>query len=259
MMGDLFDIAPAAPVLESRVNRGGIGGHQSAAAATTTWLTPPAIIQALGEFDLDPCAAPPPRPWSTAKRMNSMVDGDGLAMEWDGRVWMNPPYTSSEIEAWLRKLADHNEGTALIFARTETAAFARQVWARASGLLFLFGRLHFHDAQGIRAPANAGAPSVLCAYGQDDMDRLAASDIEGSFVPLRFARFAMVAGLDQSWARLVRDWIGRQRGPVSVSDAYRHFARHPKIKRNPHWRAKVRQKLALVATRVDRDQYVAAA
>jgi hypothetical protein len=233
----------------------GIGGHQAAAPLTTTWLTPPAILQALGDFDFDPCAAPAPRPWATAARMNSELDGDGLAMEWEGRIWLNPPYTSSEIEAWLRKLADHGQGTSLIFARTETAAFERQVWGRASGLLFLYGRLHFHDAGGIRAKANGGAPSVLCAYGQDDMDRLAASGLEGAFVPLRFARFALVAGLDLSWSQIMREWISRQDGPVSVSDAYRFFARHPKAK-GPNWKAKVRQKLAQVAARVERDRYV---
>jgi hypothetical protein len=31
-----------------------------------TWLTPPTIIQSLGEFDLDPCS-PINRPWNTAK------------------------------------------------------------------------------------------------------------------------------------------------------------------------------------------------
>lgn len=235
-----------------------IGGHQSAAALSTTWLTPPAIIEALGQFDLDPCAAPAPRPWPTARVMNSEIDDDGLAMQWFGRVWLNPPYTSSEIDAWLRKLADHGQGTSLIFARTETAAFQRQVWQRASGLLFLYGRLHFHDAAGVRAKANAGAPSVLCAYGQEDMDLLAASGLEGAFVPLRFVRFALVAGLDLSWSQIMREWISRQPGPVSVSDAYRFFARHPKAK-GPNWKAKVRQKLAQVAQRIGPNQYAEAA
>lgn len=262
MQNNLFDagpvLMPAAAVIEP-AGRKGIGGHQSADAATTTWLTPREIIEALGPFDFDPCAAPLPRPWSTARVMNSEADADGLAIAWDGRVWLNPPYTSAEIEAWLRRLADHGRGTSLIFARTETSAFHRQVWARASGLLFLSGRLHFHHADGTRAKANAGAPSVLCAYGQDDMDALAASELEGAFVPLRFARFALVAGLDLSWAQIMREWIKRQDGPVSVSDAYRFFARHPKAKSNPNWRAKVRQKLAQVAERVDRDRYVPAA
>jgi hypothetical protein len=242
--------------------RRAIGGHQSAAAATTTWLTPPHIQPALGgwqAFDLDPCAAPAPRPWPTALRMNAEADGDGLTLQWDGRVWLNPPYTSSEIGDWLARLADHGRGTALIFARTETAAFHAQVWDRASGLLFLSGRLHFHDAAGVRAGANAGAPSVLCAYGPDDMDRLAAADLTGAFVPLRFARFAVVAGLDLSWSTVMREWLARQHGTVSVSDAYRYFARHPKAARNDNWRAKVRQKLAQFGERVARDSNRAAA
>lgn len=250
-------LAPAAPA-----PRQGIGGHQSAAAATTTWLTPPPILDALGPFDLDPCAAPAPRPWRTAAVMNSELDGDGLAMEWDGRVWLNPPYTSADIEAWLQRLGDHNRGTALIFARTETAAFQRQVWGRASGLLFLAGRLHFHHADGMRAKANAGAPSVLCAYGQDDMDRLAASSIDGAFVPLRFARFAIIggiAGIDDSWAEVMAEWLSSRRGTVSVSDAYRHFAQHPKARGRRHWRPQVRKVLARVGQRVGRDSYAAAA
>lgn len=237
--------------------RKAIGGHQSAAAGSTTWLTPPHILDALGgwqSFDLDPCAAPDPRPWPTAWHMNAEADGDGLAMRWFRRVWLNGPY-GAELADWLAKLADHQQGTALMFARTETAMFHKHVWQRASGLLFLEGRLHFHHADGTRAAANGGAPSVLAAYGADDLDRLAASDLAGALVPLRFARFVVMAGLDVSWATAVRTWVRQQRGPISVSDAYRHFARHPKAANNPHWKAKVRQKLQLVATRVAPGQY----
>lgn len=238
-----------------------IGGHQSAAAISTTWLTPKPIIDALGgwqEFDLDPCAAPLPRPWFTAWQMNSESDGDGLAFDWFGRVFLNPPYTANAIEAWLRKLADHGQGTALIFARTETEPFRRQVWERAHGLLFLHGRIFFHEADGTRARFNGGAPSVLCAYGQDDLDRLAASDLDGALVPLRFARFVAIAGLDESWTEAMRRFLAGTHGPVSVSDAYRHFARHPKAQRNRNWRAKVRQKLQQCGNRTGRNEYVAA-
>jgi hypothetical protein len=240
----------------------GMGSHQSAAAISTTWLTPQPIIDALGgwqSFDLDPCAAPAPRPWFTAWQHNAESDGDGLALDWFDRVWLNPPYTTAE--AWLRKLADHGQGTALIFARTETDTFHRHVWERATGLLFLEGRLFFHHADGTRAKHNGGAPSVLCAYGQDDLDRLAASSLEGALVPLRFARFIAVAGLDVecSWAEAMREFLASSHGPVSVSDAYRHFARHPKAQANRNWRAKVRQKLQQCGNRIERNAYVAAA
>jgi hypothetical protein len=227
--------------------RKAIGGHQSAAATTTTWLTPPPVIEALGgaaSFDLDPCAAPN-MPWPTARRMVSLPE-DGLAIEWTGRVWCNPPYSTGEVELWLERLAEHGQGTALIFARTETATFHRQVWERASGLLFLEGRLFFHYPDGTRASANAGAPSVLCAYGQEDLERLAACGLPGAMTPLRFPRFLLVQGLNEmpaSWRFVLSAYMQRQHGPVSVSDLYRAFARHPKSRRNPNWRAKIRQTL----------------
>lgn len=221
-----------------------IGSHHSACPLTEEWLTPPPVIAALGgaeSFDLDPCS-PENRPWPTARQHLSRAD-NGLLHAWDGRVWLNPPYTTGEIGRWLARLAEHDQGTALIFARTETEAFVRHVWGAASGLLFLFGRLHFHYPDGRRAKANAGAPSVLCAFGADDLDRLAAAPLDGHLVPLRFARGVAVLALDPSWGEAVLAWVRRQRGPVVLSDAYRAFARHPKASRNPNWRAKIRQTL----------------
>lgn len=235
-----------------------IGSHHSAAAKSVVWLTPQEIIDALGgwrSFDLDPCAAPAPRPWPTALSMNAQADANGLLIKWHGRVWLNPPYSSAEIERWLRRLADHGRGTSLIFARTETEAFRRQVWERAAGLLFIHGRLHFHTPDGRRATKNSGAPSVLCAYGQEDLDRLAASPIDGALVPLRFARFLLVDGLTGTWGEEVRQFLERCGGEVTLSDAYRHFARHPKASRNRHWRAKVRQQLQEHGVRVSRGTY----
>ena len=160
-----------------------MGSHQSARAQTTTWLTPPEILVALGPFDLDPCAAPSPRPWPTAAR-HIELPVDGLAAEWAGRVWLNPPYSFAAWK-WLEKLADHGDGIALIFARTETAGFVRTVWQRASALLFLHGRLYFHYPDGERAGANSGAPSVLVAYGSAAAERLRTSGLSGSFVNLK--------------------------------------------------------------------------
>ena len=162
----------------------GIGGHHSARSITDTWLTPLSIITALGgseSFDLDPCGFPG---WTTAQRSICLPD-DGLAADWTGRVWLNPPY-GREAAYWLARLAEHAEeggsGTALIFARTETAGFDAQVWRRASAVLFLAGRLTFHRPDGTLPKANSGAPSVLVAYGQPDADRLADCGLAGTFV-----------------------------------------------------------------------------
>lgn len=168
----------------ARASRGGVGAHQSARNRTNVWLTPPAILQALGPFDLDPCAAPDPRPWPTAARHVTESE-DGLSQAWSGRVWLNPPYgPPAVVGPWMRRMAEHGHGTALIFARTETDLFFDTVWGAASALLFLRGRLHFHLPCGSRAPFNGGAPSVLIAYGEADTEVLRTCGLPGRFVPL---------------------------------------------------------------------------
>ena len=156
-----------------------MGGHHSHRMGIDEWLTPPEILEALGPFDLDPCA-PISRPWPMAARHYTVQD-DGLLKPWAGRVWLNPPY-GLEAERWLRRLADHGNGIALIFARTETEAFFSQVWERADALLFIRGRLTFCRVDGTRAKANGGAPSVLIAYGAENARRLEYSTIRGQYI-----------------------------------------------------------------------------
>lgn len=159
-----------------------IGGHHNPVPKSDVWLTPPWLLERLGPFDLDPCAAVG-QPWPSAKRHFTIHD-DGLAQPWAGRVWLNPPY-GRRTAFWLRRLAAHGVGTALIFARTETAFFFESVWPQASALLFLAGRLHFHHENGARAAKNSGAPSVLVAYGARDAELLRRSGLDGYLVELR--------------------------------------------------------------------------
>lgn len=170
---------------ETQPRRRDMASHQipagGAVNSTDEWLTPPDLIAALGPFDLDPCSPGDRRPWDTAAQHYSIED-DGLRQAWAGRVWLNPPY--SDMRRWLIRLAEHGRGTALIFARTETALWHEHVWPKASGVLFMRGRLSFHYVNGKRAKANSGAPSALIAYGPTDADALATTTWPGHFVPL---------------------------------------------------------------------------
>jgi len=160
----------------------GIGSHQSAHAKSVDWLTPPDIIESLGQFDLDPCC-PPQMPWRTADVMLTPHE-DGLSRPWSGRVWLNPPY-GRDVGPWLARLAEHGHGVALIFARTETTHFVEHVWRAADALMFLFGRLYFHYPDGTRAKMNGGAPSVLVAYGEPNAQLLARCSRQGHVVRIR--------------------------------------------------------------------------
>jgi hypothetical protein len=131
---------------------------------THIWLTPPDLLAALGKFDLDPCAAPSPRPWPTATRHIELPE-DGLAAEWFGRVWLNPPFDGNLRPLWMRKMSEHGDGIMLIPAAVETRPFQDFVWAKASSILFMAKRPNYHYPDGARSKANSGSPMCLVAYG----------------------------------------------------------------------------------------------
>lgn len=164
----------------------GITGHeQPYRGETNDWLTPRYILDALGKFDLDPCAALD-QPWATAKRQLTVKD-DGLKKPWVGRVWLNPPY-GEQTARWLAKMAKHQNGIVLIYARTETQMFFDHVWSRANGIFFLKGRVSFCRPDG-SVGADAGAPSVLVSYDprstRRNFDALKHCKLAGQFLTIR--------------------------------------------------------------------------
>tara|TARA_B100000767_G_C19641129_1_gene482587 strand:- start:345 stop:827 length:483 start_codon:yes stop_codon:yes gene_type:complete len=145
------------------------------------WLTPPEIIKSLGKFDVDPCT-PINRPWDTAKIHYNKND-DGFTKEWHGRVWCNPPY-GKETFKWINKLAAHGNGMTLIFARTETLGFHREVWDKANAIFFFKGRLKFHYVDGTQGEC-ANAPSCLVAYGQNNVEAIKNANLNGKLIILK--------------------------------------------------------------------------
>lgn len=169
----------------SRTN-GWLGGenqNQGGKQRETRWLTPRHLTDPLGHFDLDPAGAPG---HSIATRTLLLENGDdGLVDEWSGRIWLNPPY-GKQLEPFMSRLADHGNGIALVFARTETSWFQEFVWGRATSVMFLKGRVTFLDANRVKAPANAGAPSCLVAYGENNYQAIEDSGLPGCHVHLRY-------------------------------------------------------------------------
>lgn len=146
---------------------------------TDIWLTPKYIVEALGPFDLDPCA-PINAPYYHAPKIFTEID-DGLKQKWIGRVFMNPPY-GSETKHWLKKLADYGNGIALVFARVETNMFFDHVWNKADSIFFFNKRISFYtiDEKQIGSP---GAPSCLIAYGKENSMAIANSNLQGVQLP----------------------------------------------------------------------------
>lgn len=131
-------------------------------SATDEWATPQAFFDRLDDefgFDLDVCALD-----SSAKCARYFTpETDGLAQDWTGTCWMNPPY-GSEIVEWVAKAhesAEENGATVvcLVPARVDTGWW----WdhCRYGEIRFLRGRLKFGDSE-----TSAPFPSALVIFGR---------------------------------------------------------------------------------------------
>ncbi len=153
------------------------------------WITPPDIVKACGEFDLDPCGNALNIKNPAFRTAKAIWLRNGLEREWKGRVWLNPPY-GRDIKAWMKKLSEYNWGMAFVFARPDTNWFQQYVFKKACAIYFLAGRVNFYLPTGIQAKNSGGCGSCLIAYGLTEMnDRLRKIDkaklLKGYLVELR--------------------------------------------------------------------------
>lgn len=152
----------------SEMERPSLAGIQARApgmftSETPEWYTPAhivtAVVDVLGVIDLDPCADPG-RGIPAGKHF--IASDDGLAQEWHGRIYMNPPY-GREIGEWVEKLAAEHaagrvkEAIALVPARVDTTWWRRLPFDQ---WLAVTGRLAF---SGFENPAPF--PSAVCYIG----------------------------------------------------------------------------------------------
>jgi hypothetical protein len=144
--------------------------HESTKNETVEWYTPPSIFELLRfpEFDLDPCSPGINKCWVPAKKCYTKQD-DGLKQQWNGRVFLNPPY-GKETPDWLEKLRKHGNGIALVFSRTDTEWF-HMIAAKADAIAFLIGRVKFMRYDGT-VGKQPGCGSMLLAYGNECADIL---------------------------------------------------------------------------------------
>jgi len=162
------------------VNMGKQGfSHESSKNKSVEWYTPRYIFEAIGiTFDLDPCS--PGKdvvPWIPAIK-HLTVEDNGLMAEWNGNVWLNPPY-GTNTSAWLSRLAMHKKGIALLFCRPDTNWFHKYV--KSADLICLVkGRIQFvnedfaeeYAKRKYKPKKSCGAASMLIAYGKENAKAL---------------------------------------------------------------------------------------
>lgn len=129
-------------------------------SATDLWATPQDFFDKcnaeFGPFNLDVCASP-----ENAKAPRYFTrDNDGLAQEWTGACWMNPPYGRA-IGHWMRKAWQSAQGGAtvvcLVPANTDTAWW--HDYATKGKIRFIRGRLKFGGQKN-----SAPFPSALVIF-----------------------------------------------------------------------------------------------
>jgi len=147
------------------------------------WYTPKEIIQSLGTFDLDPATCIQAMKINHAATKNYTQEDDGLKQVWEGRVWLNPPYSYPLQRLFLEKMVEHNNGIALTSSRIDSKWFHDVILSRASAIMLLYSRIKFFDSNGIQGkqPKNG---SILIAFGKENAEILQKSKIKGKFFNL---------------------------------------------------------------------------
>jgi hypothetical protein len=113
------------------------------------FYSPPALLTAarsvLGDIDLDPASCREANREVQAKQYYSWRE-DGLAHEWAGRMWINPPFP---WEPWVEKFVSEWDAGKIVAAiilcetRVTTALYFHPMIERCSAVLKMKGRLRF--------------------------------------------------------------------------------------------------------------------
>jgi hypothetical protein len=125
------------------------------------YYTPQWVFERMGlEFDLDVCAPPGGVPWVPASRFYTMAD-DGLAAPWEGRVWMNPPFT--DCAPWVTRFIEHGNGVAVV--QVSKSRHSARLWQAADAVTFV-GGFPFYDPT-LGSEGQVYMPCWFTAFGDE--------------------------------------------------------------------------------------------
>jgi len=141
-------------------------GQQQTGLSSDDYYTPKWIFDKLDlVFDLD-VASPPGGPPFVPCRQFFTQEDDGLSQSWEGRVWMNPPY--SKPAPWIERWIDHADGVALL--PTSNGKWYRSLWASSASFVPL-PPIKFIAGDG-RKLGTMPLPCWLVAIGADNVAAL---------------------------------------------------------------------------------------
>lgn len=100
-----------------------------------------------------------------------------------GKVWLNPPYSQPLLKQFVRRMADHNNGIALLYNRCGNTMFHDIIFPTATAMKFLRRRIRFYRPDGTQGGC-PGCGSVLIAWGEDNARVIQSCELEGKVVRL---------------------------------------------------------------------------
>ena len=128
--------------------------HVSNNSGDNEWFTPSEYIEAarsvMGCIDLDPASNDYANQTVKAHHYYTQ-ERNGLEQEWWGNIWMNPPYSTGLVKAFVDKLISSNFNQAIVLVNnaTETEWFRKMI-DNASAFVFPSGRIRFEKKDGAK-------------------------------------------------------------------------------------------------------------
>lgn len=130
--------------------------------------TSPFVFETLGlRYDLDVAAPIGGAPWVPADRFYTIED-DGLAQPWEGRIWMNPPY--SKPRPWIEKFIEHAHGIVLV--HYSKSNWMGDLWNSGAGIVAMGstvqGQLFHKDGK----RHSIFMPIIFAAFGDECVEAI---------------------------------------------------------------------------------------
>jgi len=153
--------------------------HVANNSGNNEWYTPPKYIEAtreaMGGIDLDPASSVKANETVGAETYYTAED-DGLSLHWNGRIWLNPPYSRDLLPAFVDKLLHEieaervDQACVLVNNATETK-WAAKLQGACDALCLLNGRIRFHDATGTpqKTPLQGQVVYYFAGYATKDV------------------------------------------------------------------------------------------
>lgn len=126
--------------------------HIANNSGNNEWYTPKKYIEAakavMDRITLDPASSDIANKVVKAD-IYYTAEQDGLAHPWNGKVWLNPPYSSTLLPRFIDKLIEHiragdiNEAIVLVNNATETTWFSK-LTDIATAIIFPKGRIRYY-------------------------------------------------------------------------------------------------------------------